>query len=392
MEGDNKMKYKVFYLFIILFSLCYFLGCGGGEKARKSLSDVDTPPVHYDRGKSLLDQDRYQDAMSEFQQAKSLDPKYAPAYEGMAWVYLDDGNLETAMEMANKSLDLDGKWVLSKIVRAKVKAKQEKYEDAIKEAQNALKDIPKSTVPDKKRASVEGHMTLGDVYKEANMYNEAQDSYSRVLEIDKTNMKADKAIKDLAAYKSAIAGQRPELRKIASRKEITRSDVAVLFVLELPLQKIFREAPSPQQTAFRPPTEPVMGKKEAIQTGSVLPPDVAEDHWAKTFITDALEKGVLELMPDNNFHPDERVNRAEFSRLIEKFLMRYYNDPSVETKFFGQVSPFADVNNTSPVFNSIMTVSSRGVIPGFDDGTFKPLGPVSGTEALNIIRNLKSKL
>jgi hypothetical protein len=39
-----------------------------------------------------------------------------------------------------------------------------------------------------------------------------------------------------------------------------------------------------------------------------------------------------------------------------------------------------------------MTVSSRGIMPGFDDGTFKPLGPVSGTEALNIIRNLKSKL
>jgi len=135
-----------------------------------------------------------------------------------------------------------------------------------------------------------------------------------------------------------------------------------------------------------------MGQKDAIQTGEVLPPDVPADHWAKSFIKESLEKGVLELMPDNNFHPDEKVDRAEFARLIEKFLVRYYNDPSLETKFFGQVSPFADVNNTSPVFNSIMTVSSRGVMPGFDDGTFKPLGSVSGTEALNIIRNLKSKL
>ncbi|NOQ97082.1 MAG: S-layer homology domain-containing protein, partial [Calditrichae bacterium] len=63
-----------------------------------------------------------------------------------------------------------------------------------------------------------------------------------------------------------------------------------------------------------------------------------------------------------------------------------------ETKFFGQVSPFADVNSTSPIYNAIMTVSSRGIMPGFDDGTFNPLGPVSGTEALNVIRNLKSKL
>jgi hypothetical protein len=235
-------------------------------------------------------------------------------------------------------------------------------------------------------------MTLGDIYKEADMYNEAQDSYSKVLELDKTNMKADKAIKDLAAYKSAVAGQRPELQKIARQKQITRSDVAVLFVLELPLQKIFREAPQATQAGFRPPTAPVMGKTESIKTGQELPPDVAEDHWAKSFIQESLDKGVLELMPDNNFHPDEEVNRAEFARLIEKFMVRYWNDPGLETKFFGQVSPFADVNGTSPIFNSIMTVSSRGIMPGFDDGTFKPLGPVSGTESLNIIRNLKSKL
>ncbi len=386
------MKIKIAVIFLTIFALFYVIGCGGGQKARKAQSVVDSPEIHYDRGKTLLDQEKYNDSMYEFQQAVSLNPKFAPAYEGMAWVYLEEENLKSAMEMADKSLDLDGKWVLAKIVRAKVKSKEGKHEDAIKEARNAIQDVPKSSVPDKKRATVEGYMTLGDVYKQANMYNEAQDAYGRVLELDKTNMKADKAIKDLAAYKSAVSGQRPELQKIAGQKEITRSDVAVLFALELPLQKIFREAPKPTQAGFRPPTAPVMGQTDAIKTGGELPPDVPENHWAKSFIQETLDKGVLELMPDNKFHPDEKVDRAEFARLIEKFMVRYWNDPSLETRFFGQTSPFADVNGTSPVFNAIMTVSTRGVMPGFDDGTFKPLGPVSGTEALNIIRNLKSKL
>ncbi|MFN2127541.1 MAG: tetratricopeptide repeat protein, partial [Anaerolineales bacterium] len=347
------MKNKIILILGILFVVLYLVGCGGGEKARKAESIVDSPAIHYDRGKTLLDQGKYEDALFEFKQARSLDPKYAPAYEGMAWISLEDGKYIDAMQLADKSLDLDGRWVLAKIVRAKVKAKQEKYDDAIDEAKNAIKDVPKSSVPDKKKATVEGYMTLGDIYKEANMYNEAQDAYSKVLELDKTNMKADQAIKDLAAYKSAIAGQRPELRKIAAQKEITRSDVAVLFVLELPLQKIFREAPSAKGVDFRPPTAPVMGTTEQIQTGAMLPPDVPEDHWARSFIQEALEKGVLELMPDNNFHPDEKVNRAEFARLIEKFMIRYWNDPTIETKFFGQVSPFADVNNTSPIFNAV---------------------------------------
>ncbi len=380
---------SIFGVFLVLF---YLVGCGGGQKARKAASVVDSPPIHYDRGKALFDQGKLEDAMFEFQQAKELNPKFAPAYEGMAWVYLEQGNLKQAMEMANKALDLDGKWVPAKIVRARVKAKQGKYEDAIKEVKKAIKQIPDSGVPNRKKAMVEAYMTLGDIYKEAGMYNEAQTAYGMVLEIDKTNMKADKAIKDLAAYKSAVAGQRPELRKIAAQKEITRADVAVLFVLELPLQKIFRQAPQATQAAWRPPTEDVMGKQEKVISGQELPPDVPENHWAKSFIQEALSKGVLELMPDGKFHPDEKVNRAEFARLIEKFLVRYWNDPSLETRFFGQTSPFADVNNTSPVFNAIMTVSTRGIMPGFDDGTFKPLGPVSGTEALNIIRNLKSKL
>lgn len=376
----------------VFLLVLYFAGCGGGQKVRKAASVVDSPAIHYDRGKTLLDQGKTADAMFEFQQAKELNPKYAPAYEGMAWVYLEQGNLAQAKAMADKSLDLDGKWVLAKVVRAKVKAKEGKYQDAIKELRKAIKEIPGSSVTNRKKTAVQAYMALGDVYKEANMYNEAQTAYSTVLEMDKTNMKADKALKDLAAYKSAVSGQRPELRKIAAQKAITRSDVAVLFVLELPLEKIFRQAPQAQQAAWRPPTEPVMGKKKEMATGEMLPPDVPANHWAKSFIKEALDKGVLELAPDGNFYPNDKVNRAEFARLIEKFLVKYWNDPGLETKFFGETSPFADVNNTSPIFNAVMTVSTRGIMPGFDDGTFRPLAPVSGTEALNIIRNLKSKL
>ncbi len=376
---------------VIVF-LAILLGCGGGQKARKAMSVVDSPDIHYTRGKDLLDKEKLDDAMFEFKQASSLDPKYAPAYEGMAWVYLEQGNLPTALKSVEKALDLDDKWVLAKIVRAKIYAKQGKFEDAIKEAQKAIKDIPKSSVPDKRRATIEAYLTLGDIYKDADRYEEAQNAYMRVLEMDKTNLRADQAIKQLAEYKAAISGQRPELRKIAKQKAITRADVAVLFVLELPLEKIFRQSSGPQTAKFRPPTSSVMGKKEPAAPQNPLPPDVPQNHWARSFIQEALQKNVLELYPDGHFRPDEVVNRAEFARLIEKFLVRYWNDTSLETRFFGSTSPFSDVNNTSPIFNAVMLVSTRNIIPGYDDGTFRPLEPVSGTEALNIIRRLKAQL
>lgn len=384
------MYKKIATLILVGLFLLMAAGCGGGQKARKAQSVVDSPAMHYDRGMDLLMQGKFDDAMFEFKQAKSLDPKYAPAYEGMGWVYLEQKNYQTAETMANQALDLDGKWVSAKLIKAKVYAGQGNYEKGIKEAQNAIKDIPKSSVPNKRQTSILGYLTLGDIYKLAGQYNQAQDAYGKVMEIDKTNQLAAKAIKELAAYKTAVAGQRPELKKIAEQKEITRADVAVLFASELPLQKIFRQAPQPQQAGFRPPTENVMGKEKPA--AAFLPPDVPNNHWARSFIQEVLEKGVMEVAPDGNFNPDAKVNRAEFARLIEKFMVRYWNDPKLETRFFGQMSPFADVNNTAPTFNAIMTVSSRGIMPGFEDGTFKPLGPVSGTDALVIIKNLKSKL
>ena len=57
-----KMRILLFFPVILL----YLIGCGGGEKARQAQSVVDTPEIHYDRGKSLLDQEKYSDAMYEF--------------------------------------------------------------------------------------------------------------------------------------------------------------------------------------------------------------------------------------------------------------------------------------------------------------------------------------
>ena len=135
-----------------------------------------------------------------------------------------------------------------------------------------------------------------------------------------------------------------------------------------------------------------MGKKEeSTPESQKIATDVPDTYWARSFIEEALQTGIIEKYPDDSFRPDEKVNRAEFARLIEHFLVKAWDDDGLETQYFGSVSPFADVLNTSPIFNSIMVVSTRGIMPGFEDGTFKPLNVVSGAESLNIIRNLKAK-
>jgi tetratricopeptide (TPR) repeat protein len=385
------MKYpKIKNIIVLLISSLFMLYCGG-PKERKAESVLDTPENHYIQGVKYLNNNDLANAEREFNLAKGLKNDFAPAYEGLAIVALENGKLKEADKLIDEALDHDDDWTPAIVAKGRLLMVQEKYEDAIDEFDDALDETKSSkTVKDKKTVLKDAHYWKGTTFKRWGKYIEAQTTFQEILNIDNTDIRAGLAIKELAEYQAAVAGQSPELRKIAAQKEITRSDVAVLFVTELPLEKIFRKSPAQQSLKFSAPGQSVMGKPEEAKSDG-WPADVTYTHWAKTYIEKALNAGIMSNYPDGTFKPDLKVNRAEFAMLIQQFMVKAYDDQSIETKHFGDASPFADVLNTSPIFNAIMVVSTRGIMPGMDDGTFKPLTVVSGAESLNIIRNLKAK-
>jgi len=384
-----KIKHFTRYSLLVAFSLSLIF-CST-PKLRKAQSTLDTPEYHYTQGQKFLKNNDLANAQREFNLAKSLKNDFAPAYEGLADIALEKGQLSKAKKLIETALDKDDDWIPAAVAKGRYYMLKKKYEDAIDELTDALDDVNDSkSVRDKKGVKKEAYYWMGETYKRWGKYIKAQTAFQNILNIDNTDTRASLAVKQLAEYQAAVAGQSPELRKIAAQKEITRSDVAVLFVTELPIDKIFRKPASQNALKFSAPGTNIMGKKEA-KSAPGAPTDVPDTHWAKSFILTALDKGVMQLYPDGAFRPDAKVNRAELAMLIQNFLVKAYADPRLETKHFGDQSPFADVLNTAPVFNAIMVVSTRGIMPGMDDGTFKPLKPVSGAEALNIIRNLKAK-
>jgi len=384
-------KFSIKKITFLLLPALFVMYCAG-PKERKAESILDTPEYHYTEGVKFLNNNDITNAEREFNLAKSLKADFAPAYEGLAIVSLENGKLKEAEELIDKSLSIDDDWVPATIAKGRLLMTKEEYEDAIDEFQDAVDDVNDSkSVKDKKGVKKDAYYWMGTTYKRWGKYIDAQKTFQKILEIDNTDTRASLAIKELAEYQAAVAGQSPELRKIAAQKEITRSDVAVLFVTELPLEKIFRKSPAKNAIKFSAPGQSIMGKKENAPENEAWPTDVKEDHWAKTFIEKALNAGIMQKYPDGTFRPDLKVNRAEFAMLIQNFLVKAYDDQSIETKHFGDASPFADVLNTAPIFNAIMVVSTRGIMPGMDDGTFRPLAVVSGAESLNIIRNLKAK-
>lgn len=385
------MKNFKFIKIYVLMLMGFFLLYCSGPKERKAESVLDTPENHYIQGVKYLNNNDLTNAEREFNLSKGLKNDFAPAYEGLAIVALENGNLKKAEGLIKSSLGFDDEWTPAIVAKGRLLSAQGEYEDAIDEFKDALEETEDSkTVINKKDVSKDAYYWMGVTYKTWGKYIEAQTAFQDILKIDNTDVRAGLAIKELAEYQAAVAGQSPELRKIAAQKEITRSDVAVLFVSELPLEKIFRKSPAQSAVKFSAPGQPIMGKREDGRDTN-WPIDVAETHWAKTYVEKALNTGIMMKYPDGTFKPDQKVNRAEFALLIQHFLVKAFDDQSIETKHFGDSSPFADILNTAPIFNAAMVVSTRGIMTGKDDGTFQPTAVVSGAESLNIIRNLKAK-
>ena len=64
--------------------------------------------------------------MQEFKQAISLKNKFAPAYEGIGLVYLEQSKLEPAKKNIDKALSIDGDWIPAVVAKGRLYTAQGK--------------------------------------------------------------------------------------------------------------------------------------------------------------------------------------------------------------------------------------------------------------------------
>lgn len=375
-----------FWLSLLLLSGC------GKQAMRQPLSVVDTPQMHYDRGKDLLRQEQFALAEGEFEQALSLDKDFAPAYEGLAWTALAAGQIEISKKMARKSLQKSPEWPLARLALARLYAIEGNHGRAETAVHNALRLIPEAPLADKDQATVDAWLTMGDVLQHAKKYQRAQDAYLQALKIDRSNIAAAEAIEALAVFLTVTPGQRPEFADIAERGALTRSDVAVLVVTEIPVDRDFSAAGATATNQWKAPSRARLQNHGESKHPMRLPLDIPGEHWAKSYLVTVLQSGVMEVFPDGSFRPDELITRAELAKVLQKLMAGNYRDPASASRFYGSPSPYRDVDPESPVFNAVMMASSRNLISGYADGTFRPLASVSGAEALSVLRKLKAQL
>ena len=105
-------------------------------------------------------------------------------------------------------------------------------------------------------------------------------------------------------------------------------------------------------------------------------------HWAEETINNLLGKGMISGGGDGKFYPDNRITRAEFSKMIVNCLGLKESAASSEQ--------FTDVGRSDWFYGCVMTLYGREFISGYDDGTFRPNENITREEMSVIIYRVLS--
>ena len=364
-------------------------GCAPKVRAPESL--LDTPEHHVQSGMKLLKSGRYDSAMREFELAKGLDPEFSGAYVGSGLVFGYRGDFKQGIEDIKKAIGLS-KTKEEKVdanvglIRLYLLGKESAHKQWLKKAKGAYEDaideLPESSA---------AHYYMGEAYKEALNFEKASQLFKKVLDInDSYVVEANDAWKLIQKIQRAAPGTTIG-KKIALVDQITRADIAALFIQELKIDELFvKRTRKNFDTKFKSPEKEFV-TEQLVKTPAAI--DIT-NHVLRTDIEAVMEHGIkgIEPYPDHTFKPDQKIARAEYAIMIEDILIKAAGDEKLATKFIGSPSPFPDLRSDLPYYNAVMVCTTRGIMETKDmtTGEFDPMGSVSGADALLIIRRLQS--
>lgn len=373
--------------FMLLF---VFYACRPAVRAPEA--ELDTPEHHVMNGMKLLKKGKIDDAFRDFNLAKELDPKFSGAYVGLGLVWGHREDFEKAMKnmkLAKKYADTKEEEANAYIgyMRLYTLGKNKIDEDWLEETEDAFEDaiglMPHSSA---------AYFYMGVAYKEAYEFGKASQNFAKVLDLDDEYVAdADAEYKVVQKIQRAMPGTTVG-KKIALVKEITRGDVAALFIQELKLDTLYEKRTVKEfDTRYKDPVK----QFETEMIEKVPPATDIADYVLKTDVDAVIRIGVRGLEPfaDHTFQPYKTITRAEYAVMIEDILIKVTGDQKLATKFIGSTSPFPDLRSDLHYFNAVMVCTTRGILQAdVATGEFNSIGTISGADALLAIRTLKSQI
>jgi tetratricopeptide (TPR) repeat protein len=375
------------------------LGCAKTQRGAKGM--LDTPLHHYETGMRQIDGGKPDAALQSFNTALQLNAEYGPALAGKGLVLAMNGTVGEALELIRSgqqnadrnSGSPERMWALVAEQRAFI-ALHEKgmTSDSVllRETRRAFND---ARIADEQAAMP--WYWEGVAYLRALEFDDARSFFREAQARDQGY--AELAGKKLELLEKIIKAslQTSVGKRIALVDQLSRADMAALLVEELGVEKFFEGTEVPDTSTFAAPRSGAAAGQGMAATGPGMDTADIQGHPLAADIRAVLPYRMRGLQPyaDGSFQPDKPVTRAEMALILEDIYIRARNDSALATRFMGQDSPFPDVRSDHPYFNSVMFVTSRGLMHAdLAKGRFRPLDPVSGVDAVLFINAMKTEL
>ena len=138
----------------------------------------DTPEAAYAKGKRLLDAGSFLEAQAVFERSRSLDPTYAPAYEGLSRAAFGLGNRNEAIRNIQMAKIKDANYVPAWTFTGMIYFSAKRYQEAITEYEEALRRDPDHLW------ATETYVQLGRVHEQTGKMELAHEAYMNAFTLD----------------------------------------------------------------------------------------------------------------------------------------------------------------------------------------------------------------
>ena len=220
---EKKFRFVVISLtsiFIIFFSIKTYERCGVWKNGMTLWNDVilknqNTPVAYNNRGIEFGKENKYKEALNDFNKAVELLPGYANAYNNRGHLLMDGKQFELAKEDYNKAVELQPNDPEILLNRGNLFQNMGKINEAFNDYSSAIRINPDFAqayysrgllmMHDKKNilayndfsksikitpSFTEAYVNRGNVLQEENRYEEAISDYNKAIEFDPGNSKA----------------------------------------------------------------------------------------------------------------------------------------------------------------------------------------------------------
>lgn len=159
---------------------------------------------HMQQGREFLRQDRWDEAIAEFQAVVTANPRSVSTYFDLASTYLDKGEVEPARQALAAVLKLDPQSARAYTMMGLIEARQERMDDAFKLVQRAIELEPQ--FPD-------AYVDLSSLWERKGELAKAEAAVRTALQLVPTHTEARSRLGSILLAKGDVSGAEAELRE-----------------------------------------------------------------------------------------------------------------------------------------------------------------------------------